>query len=167
MIAPGFPEGCVASPGGAKDAVLLLFPVGVSSGVDAGNAYYCCLSLLCALRVRVSRAALCVATGDDSVGAGAAGGRKGTGHTQVRVPACSLVMAGGDRVARGSAAFQDPVLVWSLLQRCQWPCRDRNRNTGAHSKLLAPAARSSCEFVSLLFHRRMDRVCRCRVNFCP
>lgn len=82
MMPPGFPEGCVASLAGSQRChVLLVFPVGVGSGVDACNALlpvlYCVV--LCAL---VALALLCVAIGDDSVGAGAgaAAGRKETGH---------------------------------------------------------------------------------------
>ena len=80
MIAPGFPGGCVASLAGRQSCrvTVVSFPVGVSSGVDAGNAYSAAYHVLCALGVRVYRTALCVATGDDSVGAAA--GRKETDH---------------------------------------------------------------------------------------
>jgi hypothetical protein len=51
MITPGFPEGCVASLAGRQRCrvTVVSFPVGVSSGVDAGNAYFAACRVLCAL----------------------------------------------------------------------------------------------------------------------
>ena len=95
MIAPGFPEGCVASLAGRQRCrvTVVSFPVGVSSGVDAGNAYFAACRMLCALGVtgRQFPARLCAWPPEMIVSVPLPVGKKRiTGDGT-----CSLIVAGG------------------------------------------------------------------------
>jgi hypothetical protein len=138
MIAPGFPEGCVASLAGRQRCrvTVVSFPV----GVDAGNA---CLAACRVHWVSEFPARLCACAWPPLP----VGKKRITGDGT-----CSLVIAGGGRRScrawfccfPGSCAGL--VAAPALSRALQGSQSQHGR---APQAFLAPPARSSCEFVSL------------------